>query len=212
MKSRVLPAGESLSIAIATNILRDGGLVAYPTDTLYGLGAHGWQPEAVARVFAAKGRTPDRPLPLLLARSEDMVEVAKAIPIAAWRLAAVFWPGALTLVLPKGPRVPAVVTAGGPSVAVRVPNHPVTLALIRAVGAPIAGTSANRSGGPAPITAEDVLAQLGGRIEAVLDGGRCPGGVESSVLDLSGEHPRLLRLGAIDVAALEDVLELPIAT
>lgn len=212
MNTRVLPAGEPSAIDIAASMLRDGGLVAYPTDTLYGLGAHGWQPEAVAKVFAAKGRTPDHPLPLLLARSEDMVEVATAIPIAAWRLAAVFWPGALTLVLPKGARVPPVVTAGGPTVAVRVPNHPVTLALIRAVGTPIAGTSANRSGGPAPITAEDVLAQLGGRIDAVLDGGRCPGGVESTVLDLSAERPRVLRQGAIDVAALEDVLELPIAT
>ncbi|MCL4395281.1 MAG: L-threonylcarbamoyladenylate synthase [Chloroflexi bacterium] len=207
MITKALDADHLSDIAVAADILRTGGLVAYPTDTLYGLGARCWLPEAIAKIFVAKGRAENRPLPLLLAESADMLEVAQSIPIAAWRLAAVFWPGALTIVLPKHPRVPDIVTAAGPTVAVRVPDHAIAVALIRAVGAPIAGTSANKSGGPPPLDAGEVAAQLGGRIDAILDGGRCPGGVESTVLDLSGELPRLLRRGAVDVSAIEDVLE-----
>jgi L-threonylcarbamoyladenylate synthase len=198
------------TIEEAAHLIRMGGLVAYPTDTLYGLGAHAFQPHAVAKVFVAKGRQPDRPLPLLLAKSEDLIQVAVDIPLLAWRLAAAFWPGALTIVLNKHQHVPGVVAAAGNTVAVRVPNHSLTLALIAAVGAPIAGTSANRSGGAAPLTADDVMAQLAHRIDAVLDGGRCPGGVESTVLDITAATPRLIRQGAIAHTALEDVIKMAI--
>jgi L-threonylcarbamoyladenylate synthase len=209
VKTRLLSAKQE-TIMESASIIRAGGLVAYPTDTLYGLGADGLSPGAIERVFDAKGRDPGAPVPLLLAGSEDLAAVATDISIAAWRLAAVFWPGALTLVLRKGPRVPAAVSAGGDTVALRVPNHPVALALLRAVGGPIAGTSANRSGARAPLNADEVLAELDGRIDAVLDGGPCPGGVQSTVVDISGPRPRLIRGGAIHISELEDVLEVPL--
>ncbi len=203
--TRVLPMNEE-SINLAVRALREGGLVAYPTDTVYGLGAHAFILEAVERVFEVKARPHNAPLPLLLADADDLPRVAREVPEAARRLAEAFWPGGLSIVLPRSPAVPSLVTGGGEGVAVRVPDHQALRTLIRRLGAPITGTSANLSGHPSPTTVEEVQEQLGGRIELILDGGRCPGGVPSSVVDLIGQSPRLVREGAISRESLERVL------
>jgi len=197
-KTKVLSAGEE-AIDVAARILAEGGLVAFPTDTVYGVGAHAFQPDAVERIYMAKVRPRDKAIPILLAQADDLALVAEGITETAWLLAERFWPGGLTLVLPKKANVPDVVSAGGPTVAVRVPDHPVPLALIAALGAPLAATSANLSGRPSLVTAGEVEAELGGRIELILDGGRCPGGVPSTVLDLTTDPPTILRAGAIGV-------------
>ena len=198
IETKVLPASEE-AIGVAARILAEGGLVAFPTDTVYGVGAHAFQPDAVERIYTAKFRPRDKAIPILLAQADDLALVAEGITETAWLLAERFWPGGLTLVLPKRANVPDVVSAGGPTVAVRVPDHPVPLALIAALGAPLAATSANLSGHPSPVTAQEVEAKLGGRIELILDGGRCPGGVPSTVLDLTTDPPAILRAGAIGV-------------
>ncbi|MDP2954170.1 MAG: L-threonylcarbamoyladenylate synthase [Chloroflexota bacterium] len=185
--------------------------MAFPTDTVYGLGARGFSPQAVERVYEAKARPRSLPLPLLLALASDLERVArKPIPELALRLAERFWPGGLTLVLRRAPAVPDAVTAGGDTVAVRVPRHPVPVALISGVGEPLTGTSANLSGRPSPLTAEEVRQQMGDRVDLILDGGRCPGGVESTVLDLTGETPVLIREGAIGREELEETAGLAI--
>jgi len=196
IQTKVLPANGD-AIAVAARILAEGGLVAFPTDTVYGVGAHAFQPDAVERIYTAKIRPRDKAIPILLARAEDLALVAERITETAWLLAERFWPGGLTLVLPRKASVPDVVSAGGPTVAVRVPDHPAPQALIAALGAPLAATSANLSGRPSPVTAQEVEAELGGRIELILDGGRCPGGVPSTVLDLTTDPPTILRVGAI---------------
>jgi len=201
----VLPASEE-AIATAARILAEGGLVAFPTDTVYGVGAHVFQPDAVERIYVAKIRPRDKAIPILLARADDLPLVAEGITETVWLLAERFWPGGLTLVLPRKDNVPDIVSAGGPTVAVRVPDHPVFLALIAALGAPLAGTSANLSGRPSPVTAQEVEAELGGRIELILDGGRCPGGTPSTVLDLTADPPTILRAGAIGVEEIEAAL------
>jgi L-threonylcarbamoyladenylate synthase len=190
----------------AAEVLRRGGLVAFPTETVYGLGANARDAAAVARIFEAKGRPANNPLIVHVAGVEDLGPLVRGWPEEAARLAARFWPGPLTLVLPRGPAVPDVVTAGGPTVAVRVPAHPVALALLRAAGAPVAAPSANRSSRLSPTRAEHVLADLDGRIDLVLDGGPCPGGIESTVLDLTVTPPRLLRPGLIEPGALKEVV------
>jgi L-threonylcarbamoyladenylate synthase len=198
METKVLPASEE-TITIAARILAEGGLVAFPTDTVYGVGAHAFQPDAVERIYVAKTRPRDKAIPILLARADDLPLVAERITETAWLLAERFWPGGLTLVLPRKANVPDGVSAGGPTAAVRVPDHPVPLALIAALGAPLAATSANLSGRPSPVTAQEVEAELGERIELILDGGRCPGGIPSTVLDLTTDPPTILRAGAISV-------------
>jgi len=198
IETKVLPVGKE-AIDVAVQILAEGGLVAFPTDTVYGVGAHAFQPDAVERIYTAKFRPRDKAIPILLAQADDLVLVAEGITETAWLLAERFWPGGLTLVLPKKANVPDVVSAGGPTVAVRVPDHPVPLALMAALGAPLAATSANLSGHPSPVTAQEVEAELGGRIELILDGGRCPGGIPSTVLDLTTDPPTILRAGAIAV-------------
>ena len=205
MKTKVLSAREEV-IGVAAKILAAGGLVAFPTDTVYGVGAHAFQPDAVERIYTAKIRPQDKAIPILLARADDLSLVAERIPEAAWLLAERFWPGGLTLVLPKKASVPGVVSAGGPTVAARVPDHPVPLALIADLGAPLAATSANLSGHPSPVTAVEVQAELGGRIELILNGGRCPGGVPSTVLDLTRYPPTILRAGAIAVEEIKTAL------
>lgn len=190
----------------ATRILRDGGVVAFPTDTVYGLGAHALLEPAVARIFRVKGRPAHLPLPLLLADISEMSSVAEEVPPLAWRLAARFWPGGLTLVLPRASRVPALVSGGASSIAVRVPAHPVPRALVRGLGAPIIGTSANLSTQPSPVTARQVEEQLGDAVDLIIDGGPCPGGVESTVLDLTGSEPGILREGAVSRRELEKAL------
>lgn len=193
---------DAAGIAAAAALLRAGELVAFPTETVYGLGGDALNPDAVAAIFAAKGRPASDPLIVHLADVADLPRVAATIPPLAYELAAAFWPGPLTLVLARGPAVPLAVTAGGPTVAVRVPAHPVARALITAAGTPIAAPSANRFGYTSPTNAAHVLADLEGHIAAVLDGGPTPIGVESTVLDLTRPTPTILRPGGI---SLEDL-------
>jgi L-threonylcarbamoyladenylate synthase len=195
------PAAEAISRA--AEVLRRGGLVAFPTETVYGLGAAALDPDAVARVFEAKGRPATNPLIVHVTGAEEARALTTSWPEAAARLAARFWPGPLTLVLPRSARVPDLVTAGGPTVAVRVPAHPVALALLRAAALPVAAPSANRSTGLSPTLAEHVLRGLGGRIDLILDGGPTAGGLESTVLDVTTDPPRLLRPGLVTPAEIE---------
>jgi L-threonylcarbamoyladenylate synthase len=199
-------AADAAGIAAAAALLRAGGLVAFPTETVYGLGGDALNPDAVAAIFAAKGRPADDPLIVHLAAAADLPRVAAAIPPAALALAAALWPGPLTLILPRGPAVPRAVTAGGDTVAVRVPSHPVARALIAAAGTPLAAPSANRFGHTSPTDAAHVLADLDGRIAAVLDGGPTPIGVESTVLDLTTALPTLLRPGGVSLEELRAAL------
>jgi len=193
-------------LARAARILRSGGLVAFPTETVYGLGADALDPEAVARIFAAKNRPAVNPLIV------HVPDAAAARPLsAAWselaeRLAERFWPGPLTLVLPRSQVVPDIVAAGLPSVAIRVPAHPVALALLRAASIPVAAPSANRFTALSPTTAAHVLAGLGDAVDLILDGGPTDIGIESTVLDLTGERPVLLRPGTITREAIADQL------
>jgi L-threonylcarbamoyladenylate synthase len=190
-------------VALAVDLLRKGGVVAYPTDTLYGLGADAFNEAAVERVFVIKGRPHGMPLPLLLADADALVQVASEVPPLARVLAERFWPGALTLVIPRSSKVPELVSGRGWKVGVRVPDHPVPRELARRLGAPITGTSANKSGGPDPRTADDVRRQLGDEVDLVIEGGGLPAGQPSTVLDLTGPSPRIVRAGAITKEALE---------
>ncbi|GAB4262881.1 MAG: hypothetical protein Kow0054_26910 [Deferrisoma sp.] len=188
----------------AARALREGGLVAFPTETVYGLGAHALDEAAVARVFEAKGRPRFDPLIVHLGAAEDLPAVAAEVPALARELARRFWPGPLTLVLPRATRVPDLVTAGLPTVAVRVPSHPLARELLARAGVPVAAPSANRFGRTSPTRAEHVVEELAGRVDLVLDGGPCPLGVESTIVSLAGE-PRLLRPGAVPVEEIERV-------
>src|SRR5690242_6187855 len=197
---------DAAALARAAAVLRGGGLVAFPTETVYGLGANALDPAAVARIFAAKGRPATNPLIVHVAEAAEAVRVAAAWPEAAARLAERFWPGPLTLVLPRRDTVPDAVTAGGPTVAVRVPAHPVARALIRAAGVPVAAPSANRSTQVSPTRAAHVLTGLDGRIDLLLDGGPTAGGLESTVLAVTASPPRLLRRGLVRPGEIEAVV------
>jgi L-threonylcarbamoyladenylate synthase len=207
MKTVVIPVDPSApsadALAEAARVLHGGGLVAFPTETVYGLGANALDATAVARIFAAKGRPANNPLIVHVADTTQILQIVADWPESAARLAERFWPGPLTLVLPKRDTVPDLVTATGPTVAVRVPAHPVAEALLRAAALPIAAPSANRSSELSPTRAEHVLRGLEGRIEMLLDGGPTSGGIESTVLDLTTTPPRLLRPGPIGIAELE---------
>lgn len=203
-----LPSSIQQQVEDGISILRQGGLVAFPTDTVYGLGASANLPQAVEKVYRVKQRPRDRALPLLLADISQISEVAYPVSQVAWRLARAFLPGALTLVLPKSKSVPDIITAGGKTVAVRVPAHPIPVALARGLGTPIVGTSANISGQPSPLTAGEVSIQFGNKMEIIIDGGRCPGGKESTVVDVTGEVPVMLREGAIAREKLRQVCEI----
>ncbi|MCL4463542.1 MAG: L-threonylcarbamoyladenylate synthase [Firmicutes bacterium] len=186
-----------LMLAEAARILVGGGLVAFPTETVYGLGANALDAQAVQKIYLAKGRPSDNPLIVHIAEFAQLQELACEIPPAAEKLARHFWPGPLTLVLKKRAAVPDVVTGGLDSVAVRIPAHPVALALLRATGRPVAAPSANLAGRPSPTSAQHVIDDLAGRIDAVLDGGPCAVGVESTILDIRGGCPLLLRPGGV---------------
>jgi L-threonylcarbamoyladenylate synthase len=194
------------ALDLASALLRGGGIVAFPTETVYGLGALGLDPTALERIFVAKGRPHSDPLILHVAQYAWLRDLASEVSPAAERLISAFWPGPLTLVLPKQLHVPDAATAGLPSVAVRMPRHPVALELLRRVGAPLAAPSANLFTRPSPTTAAHVLEDLDGRIDAVLDAGPTEVGVESTVLDLRGPTPVLLRPGGVSRQALEGVL------
>lgn len=195
----------------AVALLRAGKLVAFPTETVYGLGADASDPDAVARVFAAKGRPADHPVIVHLPDAGAMKGWAREIPDTAWRLAEAFWPGPLTLVLRRGESVSPAITGGQDTVGVRVPGHPVALALLRAFQGALAAPSANRFGRISPTTVDHVLAEFDavdadGSVAAVIDGGPCRVGVESSIVDLTGAAPRLLRPGMISIGQLTDIL------
>ena len=194
------------ALAEAARLIGSGGLVGFPTETVYGLGADGLCDAAVRDIYAAKGRPADNPLILHVADWASATRLVADPPEAARLLAAAFWPGPLTLVLPAAPCVPEVVRAGLPTVGVRCPAHPVAQALIQAAGVPIAAPSANRSGRPGPTCAQDVLADMDGRISLILDGGPCSVGVESTVLDLTSSPPCVLRPGGVTVDMLLAVL------
>jgi len=177
-------------------ILQMGGVIAFPTDTVYGLGADAFNSTAVEKIYEIKNRPKHRQLPLLIVNVEQLTTLADPIPEIAWFLARRFWPGGLTLVLPKTDSLP-VYLAPEPTIAVRVPNHPACLAIIQHLGNPIIGTSANISGQPAALTAEEAGQQLGGKIDFIINGGKCPGGKESTVVDVTRESPIILRQGII---------------
>ena len=193
-------------IAEGVRVLREGGVVAYPTDTVYGLGADIASPAAVQRIIDLKGRPVGMGLPLLLAETSELAAVAGEISEAIWSLAKRFWPGSLTLVVRRSPIVPDLVTGGRDTVAVRVPGHPVPRELARGLGRPITGTSANLSGQPAAVTAEELHSWLGAHVDMVMEGGASPGQIESTILDVSGAVPMLIRRGAVGEDTIREYL------
>lgn len=198
---------DDASIRRAAALLRAGELVAFPTETVYGLGADALNGAAAARIFAAKGRPADNPLIAHIAGESGLAGLIAGEPCACARaLMRAFWPGPMTLIFPKSPRVPREVTAGLDTVAVRMPSHPVARALISAAQTPIAAPSANRSGRPSPTTAAHVLEDMEGRIPLILDGGPCEVGLESTVVDVTGARPRILRPGGVTLEMLEGVV------
>ena len=186
-----------LQVDRAIEIIKTGGIVAFPTDTVYGLGGDVFNSEAAERIYSVKQRPRSLPLPVLVADSTQVDTVVGFTPEIARFLMKRFWPGGLTLVLPKGASVPEIISAGGDKVAIRIPNHVVPLILIHGVGAPIIGTSANISDTPSPTTAQEVEQQLGSDIDLIINMGRCPGGLEFTVVDVTGETPVILRQGII---------------
>jgi L-threonylcarbamoyladenylate synthase len=208
IKTNRLRLQDSDALDRAVSVLRSGDLIAFPTDTVYGVGAHAFLAEAVTLLYRVKQRPVHLPIPLLLPDARLMEVVCVDIPPVAWQIAERYWPGGLSLVLHRAPVVPDAVTSAGPTVAVRVPDHPFVQALCRQLGAPIAATSANRHGQLAPVTADEVEAMLGGRIPLMLDGGTCPGGMASTVLDLTIWPPAILRSGPVTAAQLSAIVPL----
>lgn len=204
-ETRLIPAAQPDAIEQALRILRAGGLAAFPTDTVYGVGALAFDGPAVESIYAAKDRPVEKAIPILIADADDLDKVAVDVPPMARILAARFWPGPLTLVVPKQPTLPEAVSATA-TVAVRIPDHPVARALLRAAG-PMAVTSANLSGQPSPVDAGEVMRQLNGRIPLVLDGGATPGGVPSTLVDCLGAEPVLLREGPLTKEQILAVLK-----
>lgn len=206
MNTLLLSASDAHTAEIAADIIRKGGLVAIPTETVYGLGANGLDEQAVAKIFEAKGRPQDNPLILHVAKPEEMERFCHDIPDTAYALAERFWPGPLTMVLPVRDIVPKRTTAGLDTVAVRCPDNETTREIIRLSGVPIAAPSANISGKPSTTTAQHVLHDHDGKIDAIVDGGPCRVGVESTIVDLTESRPRLLRPGGITPEQLIAVL------
>lgn len=204
-----LRADDPAAIATAARLLRQGELVIFPTDTVYGIGANPFDTAAIQRLYQAKGRPADKGIPILLAERQLLRRITTPLPADRQRwLEPVLeqgWPGALTLILPRHPDLPAALSPNA-GIAVRLPDHPVAQAIIRAAGGAVATSSANRSGEAPAVTAAEALAALDGRVAAVVDGGRAPGGVPSTVLDLTGPTPRLLRAGPLSDAWLQDAL------
>ena len=190
----------------AAEILKRGGLLGIPTETVYGLGASGLDPEAVERIFAAKGRPQDNPLILHVPSADWLARYCEDIPAAAYALAERFWPGTLTMILRRRPIVPDAVTAGLETVGMRCPDHPVTRDIIAAAGVPVAAPSGNTSGRPSPTSAADMLEDMDGKIDGIVDGGACTVGVESTIIDLTLTPPRLLRPGGVTLEQLRDAL------
>lgn len=205
MKTQVLKPDEH-ALALAAQLLRRGELVGIPTETVYGLGADALNPEAVRSIFEAKGRPGDNPLIVHIAALSELDALIRVQPgESARRLMAAFWPGPLTLIFPRAERVPLRTTGGLDTVAVRMPSHPIARELIRRSGLPIAAPSGNRSGRPSPTTAADMLEDMDGRIPLILDGGCCDVGVESTVVDMTGEAPRILRPGGVTPEQIREI-------
>ena len=194
------------NIKQAAAFIRNGALVAVPTETVYGLAGNGLDASAVSRIYEVKGRPAVKPLSLMVPGEEAMDLYCRDVPKQARALAAKFWPGPLTIVLPAKEEIPGIVLAGGKTVGLRCPDHPLTLALLRECGLPLAAPSANPSGEPSPKTAEQVLGYFDGKIEAVIDGGPCGIGTESTLIDMSGKPYRILRQGALDRKAIAEAL------
>jgi L-threonylcarbamoyladenylate synthase len=205
-ETECVAATDGHALERAVDLLRQGHVVAFPTDTVYGVGVHALQEQAVARLFVAKQRPMEQAIPLLLADAEALDQVCVDIPSAAWELARRFWPGALSLVLWRGPAVPSVVAGGGATVAVRVPDHALVRDLCRRVPGPLATSSANLHGQPPAITAGDVRHGLRGRIPLILDGGPCTGGLSSTVVDLTVQPAAIVRSGPISARQLASVV------
>jgi L-threonylcarbamoyladenylate synthase len=201
-----LLTADSAGISRAAEIIKAGGLVAMPTETVYGLAADALNPAAVAKIFKAKGRPQDNPLIVHISEFAEWESLTDSLPQNALLLAKCFWPGSLTVILKKSPRGPGIVSAGLDTVAVRLPAHPVARRLIAAAKTPLAAPSANLSGSPSPTKPEHVINDLSGSIEALIDGGDCAVGVESTVLDLTGEVPTLLRPGGVTAEELRETL------
>ena len=187
----------------AIDLIKKGGAVALPTDTAYCLAADIYMDSAVKKVFEIKKRPLDKALPIFLPNKEALTSVASDIPDIAWCLADSFWPGGLTLILKKHPSLLTLAVSGGNTLAVRVPNHPIPLDIIASIGSPITGTSANISGQESPVTADEVYRQLGNRADMIVDGGKCPISALSTIIDLTGSVPRILRDGAISKEQIE---------
>ena len=191
--------------SVASILLREGGVIAYPTDTVYGLGASAFNYAAVSTLFVIKNRNRNQGVPLLIASESQLREVASDVSDNAYALAERFWPGGLTLVMPRHAELPALITGHGDTVAVRLPDHPCPQALVQALGAPITGTSANRHDGLEPTSAEEVQRQLGNRLSIILDGGKSPDSTPSTIVDTTVNPPRVLRLGSLSVEQLREV-------
>ncbi len=205
MQTKILPATEPGAIRHAVDVLRNGGLVAFPTDTVYGLAALPFQKETVESLYVVKGRSHTKAVAVLLSAASDLKKVAGNPGKIAWRLAEVFWPGPLTLIVPKNPRLPDELSQA-PTVGVRIPDHPIALSLLKEAG-PLAVTSANVSGGVNTQSAGDVQAQLNGRVHLILDGGRSPGGIPSTVVDCTTRELTILRPGPISLETLLAALD-----
>ncbi len=202
MKTEIIPASQ---IQQALTVLQNGGIVAFPTDTVYGVGALAFDNAAIESIYVAKDRPIEKAIPILIGDLSDLDKVAIDIPNMALRFAARFWPGPLTCIVPKKQTLPLAVSATS-TVAIRIPDHPDALALLRAAG-PMAVTSANISGQPSPSTAQEVYEQLNGRIPLILDGGKTPGGTPSTLVDCTGSEPIILREGPISLGDLLSALE-----
>ena len=207
MITRLLdPVKDRAAYTEAATLLRAGEVVGMPTETVYGLAANALDGKAVAKIFAAKGRPQDNPLIVHIADQKQMYDLARTVPESAEKLASRFWPGPLTMILPKADCIPDEVSAGLDTVGIRLPSHPVARELIREAGVPLAAPSANTSGRPSTTTSSHVMEDLGGKIPAILEGGPCAVGVESTVVSLAGDKPRLLRPGGISLEQLREVL------
>ncbi len=203
-QTRIIPVNSSSAIDQALEVLKSGGLVAFPTDTVYGLGVFVTDAKAIEAIYRAKDRPMEKAIPVLIGSTDDVHRVARSFPEMARKLGEAFWPGAITLIVPKILTLPEAISATD-TVGVRVPDHPVARSLLNAAG-PMAVTSANLSGKPSPTTAQEVFSQLSGRIDLILDGGQTPGGISSTVLDCTGSKPILLREGPISLEAIQAVL------
>ncbi len=203
--TRVMGAADEGALDQAMMALREGEVVVFPTDTVYGVGCDLWNPRAIERLYWAKQRPKHLAIPVLVASPGDVAQVASNLPPGFDQVVERFWPGGLTLIVPRNSSVPDILCAGGLTVAVRMPNHPIARQLIALAGGALAATSANLSSRPSPVTAQEAIDDLIGRVALVLDGGPCPGGVASAIVDLMTDPPILLRSGSLD-EALRQVL------